>query len=188
MKVISPKKTQLNDRVLWYDGDSTVSESGMLNFICSNGTDCLDGLFVDEVTQGIQQYNQMHPPSKHITTKESLRDLDFDWNVPLEFQEIDIVDFISKKWEEERKIRKFDVGNSFVRENRISHELKLFKELDDYTLLRTLIYIINTLCERSVIWGTGRGSGTSSYVLYLIGIHDVDSVEFQLDPNEFFHK
>ena len=39
--------------------------------------------------------------------------------------------------------------------------------------------------DNGVIWGVGRGSSVASYVLYLIGIHKVDSMYYDLPINEF---
>ena len=39
--------------------------------------------------------------------------------------------------------------------------------------------------ENHVIWGVGRGSSVSSYVLYKLGIHRIDSMFYDLDVEEF---
>ena len=39
--------------------------------------------------------------------------------------------------------------------------------------------------ENQLIWGVGRGSSTASYVLYLLGVHRIDSMYYDLDPEEF---
>ncbi len=39
--------------------------------------------------------------------------------------------------------------------------------------------------ENHVIWGVGRGSSVSSYVLYKLGIHRIDSIFYDLDVEEF---
>jgi len=39
--------------------------------------------------------------------------------------------------------------------------------------------------ENKVIWGVGRGSSVASYVLYLIGVHRVNSMYYNLDVGEF---
>jgi DNA polymerase III alpha subunit len=36
-----------------------------------------------------------------------------------------------------------------------------------------------------MIWGVGRGSSVASYVLYLLGVHRIDSMFYDLDPSEF---
>jgi len=39
--------------------------------------------------------------------------------------------------------------------------------------------------KNNLVWGIGRGSSVASYVLYLIGVHKVDSVKYNLDIKEF---
>jgi len=39
--------------------------------------------------------------------------------------------------------------------------------------------------KRNILWGVGRGSSVSSYVLYLIGINRIDPLQFNLDVREF---
>jgi len=41
------------------------------------------------------------------------------------------------------------------------------------------------MTENRLIWGVGRGSSVASYVLYLLGVHRIDSMYYELDPEEF---
>jgi DNA polymerase III alpha subunit len=41
------------------------------------------------------------------------------------------------------------------------------------------------MTENHVIWGVGRGSSVASYVLYLLGVHRIDSMFYDLDVSEF---
>jgi DNA polymerase III alpha subunit len=68
---------------------------------------------------------------------------------------------------------------------RLIEELRLYKEYDMINLLRYLKYLVDTMRQNNIVWGVGRGSSVSSYVLYLIGIHKIDSVKYKLDINEF---
>ena len=63
--------------------------------------------------------------------------------------------------------------------------LELYKKFNLYPVLRYLIYLVNLMRENNIVWGVGRGSSVSSYVLFLIGVHKVNSIEFDLDINEF---
>jgi DNA polymerase III alpha subunit len=43
-----------------------------------------------------------------------------------------------------------------------------------------------TVCkENNIVLGVGRGSSVASYVLYLLGVHRVDSLKYDLDIKEF---
>ena len=68
---------------------------------------------------------------------------------------------------------------------RAGQELLLYQERDLFDLLRYLRYLVDTMRDNSVIWGVGRGSSVASYVLYLLGVHRVDSLYYDLDPQEF---
>jgi DNA polymerase III alpha subunit len=52
-------------------------------------------------------------------------------------------------------------------------------------LLRYLKYLVDTLTSNNMIWGVGRGSSVASYVLYLLGVHRIDSMFYDLDVREF---
>jgi DNA polymerase III alpha subunit len=69
---------------------------------------------------------------------------------------------------------------------RVDQELELFVKNDMYDVLHCMKYIVDTLRENNVVWGVGRGSSVSSYVLYLIGIHKIDSIKYKLPIEEFF--
>ena len=68
---------------------------------------------------------------------------------------------------------------------RVEEELQAFKERDMYDLLRYMIYLVDFMRENNIVWGVGRGSSVASYVLYLIGVHKIDSIQFGLDWREF---
>lgn len=69
--------------------------------------------------------------------------------------------------------------------DRVSEELEAFIEHNMLDLLFVLKYIVDTLRDNNVVWGVGRGSSVASYVLYLIGVHRIDSLKYNLDWREF---
>jgi DNA polymerase III alpha subunit len=70
--------------------------------------------------------------------------------------------------------------------DRVSQELELYIKHGMYDVLHVMKYIVDTLRENKVLWGVGRGSSVASYVLYLIGVHKVDSIKYKLPIEEFF--
>lgn len=69
--------------------------------------------------------------------------------------------------------------------NRVSEELELFIQHNMMDLLYYLKYLVDTMRENNIVWGVGRGSSVASYVLYLLGVHKVDSLKYELDIKEF---
>jgi len=72
-----------------------------------------------------------------------------------------------------------------VETNRVLEELELFVQYDMIELLGYLKYLVDTMRENSIVWGVGRGSSVASYCLYLLGVHKIDSIKFELDIREF---
>ena len=69
--------------------------------------------------------------------------------------------------------------------DRVSTELNLYIQHGMMDLLFYLKYLVDTMRENNIVWGVGRGSSVASYVLYLIGIHKIDSIKYDLDIKEF---
>jgi DNA polymerase III alpha subunit len=78
--------------------------------------------------------------------------------------------------------------NQCPRENqdRLLSEISEYKRRDLLNLLRQMKYIVDTLRKNNIVWGVGRGSSVASYVLFLLGVHKIDSVKYNLPIEEFF--
>lgn len=176
--------TELKDRILWFDGDSSV-KSDTINELVLSGIPLYD-IFVDEETDEIKQYNKLVPSDKQIHIKDKLNSFETEWKIPKEYFDIDLSEFFFNKFKDEIDLNK-DASDMWIatRARRIVYELKQFKESDKTEMLYVLIYIINTLNTNDQAWGIGRGSSVSSYLLYLIGVHDIDSVKYDLDFSDF---
>ena len=68
---------------------------------------------------------------------------------------------------------------------RICNELYEFEQRNLFNLLRYIIYLVDFMRENNIVWGVGRGSSVASYVLYIIGIHRINSIQYNLDYKEF---
>jgi DNA polymerase III alpha subunit len=80
----------------------------------------------------------------------------------------------------------YDQCTTSEQKDRVSLELELFIKNNMYEVLHVMKYIVDTLRNNEVVWGVGRGSSVASYVLYLIGVHKVDSIKYNLPIEEFF--
>ncbi len=95
------------------------------------------------------------------------------WHMPDEYRRMDIAEYILSLCDSDAKLQ------------RCGQELLLFQERNLFDLLRYLKYLVDTLTANHMIWGVGRGSSVASYVLYLLGVHRIDSMFYDLDPTEF---
>ncbi len=170
----------LDDRTLWFDGDFTVKSTEVEKFIINGNT---NGLYVDELTDEIIKYNSLVQKEQKIDIKKDVKPFDLSWNIPNEYKNLNVHEYIYSKLEQQN----IQDDELYIRVKRVIQELKLFEQYDIINLIRVLIYIINTFYTNNIVWGIGRGSSTSSYILYLIGVHDVDSVLYDLDVHDFIH-
>ena len=95
------------------------------------------------------------------------------WHMPDEYRHMDIAEYV------------LSLSDSDAQLQRCGQELLLFQERNLFDLLRYLKYLVDTLKSNNMIWGVGRGSSVASYVLYLLGVHRIDSMFYDLDPSEF---
>lgn len=66
------------------------------------------------------------------------------------------------------------------RSARIDHELEVINELG-FASFFLILYDVMEFCRRAEIpYGPGRGSVGGCYIAYLLGIHEVDSIEYEL--------
>lgn len=95
------------------------------------------------------------------------------WHMPAEYQSIDIAQWL------------LDQCNTQEELQRVGQELLLYQERDLFPLLKQLKYIVDIWRANNIVWGVGRGSSVASYVLYLIGVHRINSIYYDLDIEEF---
>jgi len=114
---------------------------------------------------------------KHIASKITVNEFDAiaqaTWFIPDEYGTMDIA-----KWA-------LDQCTNETELQRVGEELIKFQERNLFPLLRYCKYLVDTMRKNAVVWGVGRGSSVSSYVLFLIGIHKIDSLRFDLSIDEF---
>lgn len=176
-------KTLLQDRVLWYDGDLTFTPEQLYDFVLGGGS-INDKIHIDALNAEIESFNKLN--KQNLTVKKNLKDLDKTWNIPEEYKNLDLKKYIYKRLLE--KVEDTELSDDEIRKRieRVNIELELFHKYNMSIVLRTIIYIVDQFEKNDVVWGTGRGSSCSSYILHVVGLHDVDSVEYDLDLDEFF--
>ena len=102
--------------------------------------------------------------------------LQSEWFMPDEYKDINVYEYV---------LGKAETPCPQHVQDRIWEELDAFKERGMYDLLRYMIYLVDFMRENNIVWGVGRGSSVASYVLYLIGVHKIDSIKYELDWREF---
>jgi len=114
---------------------------------------------------------------EYVESKLSLEEFDnnnqLQWQMPAEYYEIDIAKWVLDQCKTEEELQ------------RAGDELIKFHDRNMFPLLKYLKYLVDTMRRNNIVWGVGRGSSVASYVLYLIGIHRINSLYYQLSIDEF---
>ncbi len=97
-----------------------------------------------------------------------------EWFMPDEYKELDVVAHLYNLCQGDDE-----------RFHRVNEELAEFERRGMFDLLRYMIYLVDFMRKNNIVWGVGRGSSVASYVLYLIGVHKINSIQFGLDWKEF---
>jgi len=114
---------------------------------------------------------------EYVDTKLSLEEFDnknqSEWQMPIEYQELDIAKFVLDQCKNEEELQ------------RAGDELLQFHDRNMFPLLQYLKYLVDTMRRNNIVWGVGRGSSVASFVLFLIGIHRINSLYYDLSIDEF---
>lgn len=112
-------------------------------------------------------------PQAFNSVEDFDRNLQSRWNMPDEYKTLDIAEHVLSLCTTQEQLQ------------RVGEELLLYQERDLFNLLRFLKYLVDVMTKHQLIWGVGRGSSVASYVLYLLKVHRVDSMYYDLDIGEF---
>ena len=96
-----------------------------------------------------------------------------NWYMPQKYYELNVLQWLLDKCQnnEEKK--------------RVEQEYLLFEKKKFIKVLQFLIYFIDTLRAKNVVWGVGRGSSVASFCLFLIGVHKINPLQYDLNITEF---
>ncbi|MDA8915669.1 hypothetical protein N9I01_00420 [bacterium] len=103
-----------------------------------------------------------------------------DFNVPQHYKDIDVEEYVRRLIP-----NAVDRTDNAATSQRVEMELAKYNARNLYPILQLMIYIVDMMRKNNLVWGVGRGSSVASYVLYLIGIHKIDSIKYNLDIEEF---
>jgi len=153
----------------------TNKDKDLITGILTHGPDVLESAYTKDISENIQKYVDRcikeklnYPmPMVDIPTER-------DWFIPNEYKQIDIRNWLLSKCTSQEQT------------DRVELELSLFEKQGMADILNVMIYVVDTLRSQNIVWGVGRGSSVSCYCLYLIGIHKIDSLKYDLPINEFF--
>lgn len=162
-------------------GFPVFNSQDIFDIIYQGKSDKITDLLVED-SEEIRKFNsfsedQLNIYQLNISDESDVKDIDQQlqsfWFIPDEYKELDVLKFLSAKCE------------TFDQHNRVALEWREYEQRNMINVLRFMIYLVDFMRKNNIVWGVGRGSSVASYILYLIGIHSIDSIKYDLDFYEF---
>lgn len=109
----------------------------------------------------------------NLTVEEFDTNSQQNWYMPDKYKSFDIAEYVLSKCQTQAELQ------------RVGQELLLYQDRNAFMVLRYMKYLVDTMKEHGILWGVGRGSSVASYVLYLLEVHRIDSMYYDLAIEEF---
>lgn len=97
-----------------------------------------------------------------------------DWFTPREYVNINLDEYVLSRCRDH------------CQKSRAQQELRIIHQLQVEHIFLHLIYLVTLWREKNLVWGIGRGSSVSCFVLYVIGLNKINPLDYDLDYREFF--
>lgn len=162
---------ELSDRILLSTGESIVSDTAALEYLLENG-ELPTWMRVPNTTNS-ENYDYVYGTQHSIS---QIEEYDNEPVYPWTFSDWD--DLILLLVNDSR------VSNEKYKD-RLIMELEFFEKNHLMPFIYNLYALIQRFKQDGVVWGVGRGSSCASFVLYLMDVHSVDPVKYNIDFSEF---
>ena len=165
-------------------GEVILSEQDIFQGLYSGKITTLSGLNIDDAKL-VDQFNtarkQNADPVPDLRlfeqTVDNIKEFDCknqeNWFMDESYRDMDIAKWLVERCKTQEEL------------DRVAEELILFVQHDMLEVLKYLKYLVDTMRQNNIVWGVGRGSSVASYCLYLIGVHKINSIKYELDIHEF---
>ena len=168
-------KTKINDH-----GDVIFSEEDVIELLYTDPDFDISKLYLDNTDKYSDSLKELGidlPVINTVPKREKSEIFDKancdNWNMPDKYYQINVLEWLLEKCQnDEERLR-------------VQMEYSLFEKKQFIRVLQFLIYFIDTLRANDIVWGVGRGSSVSSFCLFLIGVHKINPMLYNLDITEF---
>ena len=169
------EKTKINDH-----GDVIFSEEDAIDLLYTDPSFDISKLYFNDIEKYSASLKELGIDLPVINTapKRETSSL-FDkancekWYMPEKYYQINVLQWLLDKCHtDEEKMR-------------VQMEYDLFEKKNFIRVLQFLIYFTDTLRANHIVWGVGRGSSVASLCLFLIGVHKINPLLYNLDITEF---
>jgi len=168
-------KIKINDH-----GDCIFKEQDVIDLLYTDPTFDISKLFFEDTEKYSNSLKELGIDLPVINTapdREPLEEFDNkninNWHMPEKYYQIDVLEWLLDKCQNDDE------------KTRVKLEYKLFEQKEFIKVLQFLMYFVDTLRANNLVWGVGRGSSVASFCLFLIGVHKINPLLYNLDITEF---
>lgn len=163
-------------------GRVEITEKEAIDSVYSGHMNLLDAVYISE---GVDRYNRAR--KQNADTIPKLKKLDLSLSISIdEFDKQNQAEwFMPKDYANNLIENLYSLCTTEQQIKRVDQELELFIQNNLIDVLYYLKYLVDKMREHHIVWGVGRGSCVASYVLYLMGVHKIDPIKYQIDITEF---
>ena len=168
-------KTKINDH-----GDVIFSEEDAIELLYTDPNFDISKLYfdnIDKYSASLKELGIDLPVINKVPERGKPEIFDREncdnWHMPDKYYQINVLQWLLDKCQnDEEKVR-------------VQMEYDLFEKKNFIRVLQFLIYFVDTLRANNMVWGVGRGSSVASFCLFLIGVHKINPMLYNLDITEF---
>ena len=168
-------RTRTNDH-----GDVIFSEEDVIDLLYTDPDFDISKLYFNDIEKYSKSLKELGidlpiintAPKRSTPEKFDEENCD-NWHMPEKYYQINVLQWLLDKCHnDEEKMR-------------VQMEYDLFEKKNFIRVLQFLIYFVDNLRANNIVWGVGRGSSVASFCLFLIGVHKINPMLYNLDVTEF---
>jgi DNA polymerase III alpha subunit len=162
-------------------GDCIYDEQSLIEHIYQNPEADISQFYTESPEQYLAALKELEidlplvqaEPKHHEKPEDMDLRLQSQWHMPDSYVQIDVLKYLLDRCQTEQE------------RERVKLEYELFQKKNFTKVLQFLIYFVYTLRANNIVWGVGRGSSVASFCLFLIGVHKINPLLYDLDHREF---
>ena len=168
-------RTRTNDH-----GDVIFSEEDVIDLLYTDPDFDISKLYFNDIEKYSKSLKELgvdlpiiNTAPKRSTPEKFDKENCDNWHMPEKYYQINVLQWLLDKCHnDEEKMR-------------VQMEYDLFEKKNFIRVLQFLIYFVDNLRANNIVWGVGRGSSVASFCLFLIGVHKINPMLYDLDIKEF---
>ena len=167
--------TKINDH-----GDVIFSEEDVIELLYTDPNFDISKLYLNDINKYSESLKELGidlPVIKTAPNRPTPAEFDKEncdrWHMPETYYQINVLQWLLERCQsDEERLR-------------VQTEYDLFEKKKFIRVLQFLIYFVDTSRANNMVWGVGRGSSVASFCLFLIGVHKINPMLYNLDITEF---